>query len=105
MFRSFLSTVQVMKVASGEFGIRPGENDLQNLTPDRLLVCYETSKSETRWQQDKGPGCRTGAPGTTTLSSPLCKISEAPSPCPSPHPMGRGWPSGRVRGIRAAQDS
>jgi len=40
--------------------------------------------------------------GTTTLSSPVCKISEDPSPSPSPHPMGRGWPSGRVRGIRAS---
>src|SRR6266513_4723195 len=23
-------------------------------------------------------------------------------PCPSPHPRGRGWPSGGVRGIRAS---
>src|SRR5205823_6096998 len=40
--------------------------------------------------------------GTNTLSSPVCKIAQDPSPCPSPHPMGRGWPSGRVRGIRAS---
>src|SRR5437899_5061925 len=37
-----------------------------------------------------------------TLSSPVRKISENPSPCPSPHPMGRGWPSGRVRALRAS---
>src|SRR5438105_1028640 len=39
---------------------------------------------------------------TTILSSRVCKISEDPSPYPSPHPMGRGWPSGRVRGVRAS---
>src|SRR6266513_1363621 len=39
---------------------------------------------------------------TNTLSSPVCKNSEDPSPCPSPHPMGRGWPSGRVRGTLAS---
>ena len=29
-------------------------------------------------------------------------LGETPHPRPSPHPMGRGWPSGRVRGGRAS---
>ena len=29
--------------------------------------------------------------------------AEGPSPCPSPHPMGRGWPLGRERGPRASR--
>ncbi len=30
--------------------------------------------------------------------SPEIEIQDLPSPRPSPHPMGRGWPPGRVRG-------
>jgi hypothetical protein len=39
--------------------------------------------------------------------SPEFEIQDLPSPRPSPHPMGRGWPPGRVRGdvVLSAQPS